>query len=161
MILWYCHTAEADIHNLYSSESIQADINAVASLSDKMQMKFNIDKCHTLHLGHNNPKHQYTIPTQTNTKSTTTSTSYNLNFHNLTQVSEEKDLGVTVDEKLNFYKHIEGKINKANQMLGIIRRTFKYIDTTIFNLLYKSLVRPHVEYASVIWSPHTKKYQNA
>ena len=44
-------------------------------------------------------------------------------------------------------------------MLGIIRRTFKHMDKTVFNLLYKTLVRPHIEYASVIWSPHTKKYQ--
>ena len=63
-----------------------------------------------------------------------------------------------MDEKLNFNQHIEEKINKANQMLGIIRTSFKFMDPTIFNLLYKSLVRPHVEYASAIWSPHTKKY---
>ena len=72
--------------------------------------------------------------------------------------SEEKDLDVIVDEKLNFYSHIEEKIKKANQ-LGIIRSTFKYIDCTILNLLYKTLVRPHLEYASSVWSPHTKKYQ--
>ena len=65
---------------------------------------------------------------------------------------------MVVDEKLNFNQHIEEKITKGNQMLGIIRSTFKFINAEVFSLLYKSMVRPHVEYASVIWSPHTKKY---
>ena len=143
----------------YSTESIQEDINAVAHWSEKMQMSFNIEKCHSLHLGSNNQKHQYTIPKVTKATTNSNYQAYDYTFHNLAQVSEEKDLGVTVDEKLNFYQHIEGKINKANQMLGIIRSSFKFIDQSIFNLLYKSLVRPHIEYASIIWSPHTKKYK--
>ena len=143
----------------HSPESLQNDINAVAHWSEKMQMSFNIQKCHTLHLGSNNNKHQYTIPKQTDTISKNNSCSYSYSFHNLTQVTAEKDLGVTVDEELKFKKHIEDKIATANKMLGIIRHTFKHLDNTSFLMLYKALVRPHVEYASIIWSPHTKQYQ--
>ena len=118
----------------YSPESIQEDINSVAHWSERMQMRFNIDKCHTLHLGSNNPKHQYTIPRQADTRTKNSSQSYTYTFHNLTQVTEEKDLGVIVDENLNFNQHIDEKINKANQMLGIIRWTFKYMDINNFDL---------------------------
>ena len=38
-------------------------------------------------------------------------------------------------------------------MIFLIKHTFKFMDTEIFNLLYKSLVRPQVEYASSVWSP--------
>ena len=41
-------------------------------------------------------------------------------------------------------------------MLGLIKRNFIYMDRNTFILLYKSLVRPHLEYANSVWSPHMK-----
>ena len=41
--------------------------------------------------------------------------------------------------------------------MGIIRRTFTYLDKTIFTRLFKSLVRPHLEYANSVWYPSLKK----
>ena len=70
---------------------------------------------------------------------------------------QEKDLGVIFDEKLDFNKHIESAIGKANQMLGLIKRTFSYLDKNVFLKLYKSMVRPHLEYGNIIWHPLYKK----
>ena len=41
--------------------------------------------------------------------------------------------------------------------LGLIKRNFSYIDKDVFNKLYKSLVRPHLEYAQEIWQPFLKR----
>ena len=82
--------------------------------------------------------------------------SYTYNFHMLQQVQEEKDLGIVVDDKLQFRKHISNKISKANTMIFLIKHTFKYLDADMFKLLYKSLVRPQLEYASSVWSPTLK-----
>jgi len=41
-------------------------------------------------------------------------------------------------------------------MLGLIKRNFTYMDRNTFTLLYKSLVKPHLEYANSVWSPHKK-----
>ena len=41
-------------------------------------------------------------------------------------------------------------------MIFLIKHTFKYLDKNMFKLLYKSLVRPHLEYASSTWSPILK-----
>ena len=41
--------------------------------------------------------------------------------------------------------------------MGLICRSFTYMDQHNFILLFKSLVRPHVEYPNVIWSPILKK----
>ena len=60
-------------------------------------------------------------------------------------VDKEEDLGVTVDSKLNFRDHINTKVNLANRNLGIIFRTFTYLDQEVFLNLFKSLVRPHLE----------------
>jgi hypothetical protein len=69
----------------------------------------------------------------------------------------EKDIGVTIDAKLNFEKHIQTQVNKANQIVGIIRKSFKYLDFKTFCLLFKSLVRPILEYASSVWNPYKTK----
>ena len=48
-------------------------------------------------------------------------------------------------------------INPAQKNLGIKGKTLTFMDQEMFLTLYKSLVRPHLEYASVIWSPKFKK----
>ena len=45
-------------------------------------------------------------------------------------------------------------INKANSILGVIRRNFKYLDNEVFIRLFKSLVRPILEYGQTIWAPY-------
>ena len=77
--------------------------------------------------------------------------------HPIEKVANEQDLGVIIDSKLTFRDHIISKVNLANRNLGIIFRTFTFLDTEIFLTLYKSLVRPHLEYATVVWSPLYKK----
>ena len=71
--------------------------------------------------------------------------------------SEEKDLVVIFDENLLFDSHIQSIINKSNQMIGIIRRTFTYFNRSIVLHSYKALVRPHLEYGHDIWVPQLKQ----
>ena len=54
----------------------------------------------------------------------------------------EKDLGVHVDSKLMFRDHVNKAVSKANQMTGLKRRSFQYINKKVFLLLFKSRVRP-------------------
>ena len=75
----------------------------------------------------------------------------------ITKTDLEKDLGVLIDKNLNFSQHIISKVNIAYRNLGMISRTFTYMNKNMFLTLYKSLLRPHLEYASVIWSPRYKK----
>ena len=48
-------------------------------------------------------------------------------------------------------------VNKANQVLGLIRRSVGTANTTTFSLLYKTLVRPLLEYAAPVWNPYLVK----
>ena len=41
-------------------------------------------------------------------------------------------------------------------MLGIIKRNFKYLNIQCFTLLYKSMVRSHLDYCSSVWNPYHK-----
>ena len=74
-------------------------------------------------------------------------------------VEEEKDLGVITDNQLTFTKQITKQTAKANQMLAIIRRSFHYLTADMLLKLYKSLVRPHLDYAVTVWNPIMKRMQ--
>ena len=131
------------------SSNLQDDITNLQEWANKMQMRFHPDKCKCMHLGKHNPHHTYRMTTPDG------------KIHNITATSKEKDLGVLIDDELSFAAHIQAQVNKANSVLGSIKNTFKYIDINSFNLLYKSLVRPHLEYATVVWAPHTKFLKDA
>ena len=60
------------------------------------------------------------------------------------------------DSQLTFNDHIQDKINKACSINGIIKRNFIHMDCNTFVLLYKALVRPHVEHANSVLSPYKK-----
>ena len=75
----------------------------------------------------------------------------------VTQVTSEKDLGVIFDENWFFRDHISKRAALANRNLGLIFRNLTYIDKVMFLNLYKSLVRPHLGYATSVWSPMYKK----
>ena len=62
-----------------------------------------------------------------------------------------------VDDKINVDKDIQRHANKANNIMGLIRRTYIFLDETSFRYLFQALVRPHLEYAEAVWSPFTKK----
>ena len=66
-------------------------------------------------------------------------------------VGEGKDLGVFFTDDLRFSKHVGVGVNKGNRVIGIIRRSFRYCDKTVFVQLYKSLVRGHLEYVNNVW----------
>ena len=83
---------------------------------------------------------------------------YKLYGNNLEHVFEEKDLGVTIDSELKFEEHISNKVNKANSIAGLIRRSFAHLDGPLFKRLYTTFVRPHLEYAQATWSPSAQKF---
>ena len=132
--------------NLQECKSIQKDLDSLTSWAQKWQLKFNADKCKVLQLGNKNAKHLYCMKTNGNNAGT-----------KLENSDVEKDLGVYVDNGLNFSKHVEIQVNKANRILGLIRRSYEYIDIETMKLLFTSLVRPHLEFANSVWSPRYVK----
>ena len=130
------------------SKMLQHDLDSLVNWSSKWSLNLNPSKCKVLHAS-KNPREshqQYSIDTGNQ-------------VIQLEKCAFEKDLGVFVDEKLSFETHIGNVVKTANRVTGIIRRQFKYIGHEVFVNLYKSLVRPLVEYSSVVWSPSTIRDQ--
>ena len=88
-------------------------------------MIFHPDKCKVLNLG----KHE--IPAECYM------TDIGINQKVKQYLCEsEKDLGIWVDSDLSFKQHIAEKLKKANQNVGIIHHTFRYLDEETFVLSY-------------------------
>jgi len=72
-------------------------------------------------------------------------------------VKEEKDMGVTVSADMKWERQCIEAVKKANKMLGLIKRNFQDKSKDTVMPLYKSLVRPHLEYCCQVWSPYLSK----
>ena len=75
-------------------------------------------------------------------------------FFNNVQIDKclyEKHLGLILDEKLSFKQHIDEKIEKAMKIVGTIRRLNSVLPRFSLLTIYKSFVRPHVDYGDVIY----------
>ena len=117
--------------------SLQNDINNLTEWSKMWQLPFNVGKCKCMHIGKGKNHH-----------------SYQDDQNMLENVKEEKDLGVIFDNQLKFHMHTSASVKKANSILGIIKRLFVALDEDTLHLLFTSMVRPHLEYANIIWGPH-------
>ena len=123
-------------------QKLQDDLNSIKKWSDVWQMTFNLKKCYSLRISHRNDA---TIP------------NYNIAGHTLESVNHSPYLGVEFQSSMKFDLHINKKVNKANQVLGFLRRNLRMCPKKIKESAYQTLVRPHLEYASSAWDPYTDK----
>lgn len=129
------------INSKYDCVSLQKDLDTLQVWEKAWDMEFNPSKCQVLHITRNKTviKHKYYLHGQV-----------------LESVSEAKYLGLNLSSDLCYNQHISRITSTANKSLGFIRRNITTTNEKVRTLAYKSLVRPQVEYASTIWSPHTK-----
>ncbi len=103
-------------------------------------MDFNVAKCKVMHMGAIGVGYEYYM-----------------DGRRLEVVEQERDLGILISNSLKVADQCQQAYTKANRMLGLIARVIKHKDMDLMLRLYKSLVRPHLEYASAAWSPHYTK----
>jgi len=107
----------------------------------KWLLKLNIDKCKVVSYERHVTDYQYHM-------------NHCWSDIALEKLSDIADLGVNFDDKLSFKDHITDKTNKAYGVLGIIKHNLDNLYTDAFLMLYKSMVRSHLEYAGALWNPN-------
>ena len=147
-----CNVIFADDVCIYRSiscstdyEYVQHDITAMEQWSADNFLTLNPSKCKYMLISR---KRSPTLP------------NVPLLLHNLplSKVSTFKYLGILLSDSLSWSPHIHAICSKARQILGLLYRKFyNFSNSDTLIQLYISLVRPHLEYASPVWSPHLTK----
>ncbi len=78
--------------------------------------------------------------------------SYSINGATISATELQRDLGVMVPSDLRFSEHADMCAKKGLQRVGILLRKFDQLPTRALLDLYKSTVRPVLEYASEVWN---------
>ena len=128
------------VSTLAQHSDLQGSINNLFEWSKQWSMKFNEAKCKVLHFGRNNPRH-----------------AYQMNGVPLQPVDVEKDIGVNVTSNLKPTDHCAKAAATARSVLYRLLKTFHYRDKNFFVSLYKTYVRPHMEFASPVWNPWLRR----
>ena len=76
---------------------------------------------------------------------------------NLEEVTEHKHLGLTLTNNFTWTSHIDATLEKAGKRIDMMARLGHKLDRKTLDLMYKTFVRPTMEYACVIWDGCTQK----
>ena len=125
--------SEEDIHIL------KEDLNALVLWAKKWQMNFNPSKCECMIISNKS-----NLPTLT----------YSIDNIVIKQVEHAKYLGITIDQKLKWHKHINSVVKKGNSLYSVLQRNLRNCPTVVKSYCYQTHLRTELEYASVVWSPH-------
>ena len=136
---------------IYESDNLclQKDIDYLHDWSIRNKMQFHPKKCKVLSVAITRPIFCGVLPF--------TQFVYSLGENLLDYVDSEIDLGVTVNSFLDWTEQCSKVCSKANQMLGLSRRTCYFVqDQQRRRTLYLALIRSQFEHCSIIWRPETK-----
>ena len=118
--------------------TLQTDLDHLSKWQNIWLLKFNTkdNKCKVMHAGTNNPKHKYF-----------------LDGMELPEIKSEKDLGVLVSDSLSWQPHIDAIVKKANSCVAWVLRSVISRSPKVMLQIFKSMIRPHLEYCVQLWSP--------
>jgi hypothetical protein len=130
------------IKTIDDRKQLQEDLATLTKWAETWQMTFHPAKCYILRVSR---------------KNTPIIENYEMKGHILSTVHQCPYLGVELSEDLGWEPHI----NKANKVLGFLRRNIGKCPQDIKEKAYLTLVRPHLEYSSAVWDPHRKQHINS
>ena len=128
------------VRNRDDSLLLQHDLDRLSDWCDTNKLVFNLSKCNVVRFSR---------------KRVITLFDYKICSAQLTALDRIKDLGVIFSSQLSFRDHCQYIVGRALKVLGYVLRVSRHFKlSSTVKLLYVSLVRPHLEYAAIVWCPH-------
>ena len=130
------------VNSIDDCHQLQKDLALLERWANKWQMTFNVQKCKFIRitLKKNPILYHYTL------------------YDTIVQeVEHTKYLGLTIDSRLSWSEHIRQITSKASSIKGFLQRNLHSCPVSVKAACYKSLIKPILEYACVVWNPHQQK----
>ena len=131
--------AAGELDGSKSTDLIQEDLLAIERWSITNKLPISLPKCLCLHYGRNNSKRKYTIDGQF-----------------VTSVMSCMDLGILRSASFSYTGHVQSIALKVSRIIGMCMKLFSSRGKDFLVNIYKSYIRPKLEYASTVWSPTDK-----
>lgn len=128
----------------FRHNSSTTDQLLLCSTLDSLQLKVSDSKTKMLHIGNKNPRHLYRFA----------------NGELALAEACNKDLGVVISSDLTFSTHVATIANRAKCRMHQLLRSFSYSTSQLLCMLFDVYGLPILEYSSIIWNPHLKKYRS-
>ena len=77
------------------------------------------------------------------------------NGNTVHKCANQKHLGLILDKKLTFNDHITSKLTTVNKLTSTLRKLYHYMPRDSLATIYKSFIRPHIDYADIIFDKPT------
>ena len=131
------------VNTVADTIKLQTAINKLEKWCNANDLHLNLDKCSVLSISNRHENNVIVVD-------------YKYGNHIFKRVTEQRDLGVIIDSKLNFIAQKTAAISRAKSALGFVKR-FCYNVNNIFTLksLYYALVQSIIEYGAVVWLPNS------
>ena len=130
-----------EIKNNQDQIDMQRDLDALMDWGSTWGMKFNAKKCNIMRVSRSRKPLQHF---------------YSLGNEILQEVSDAKYLGIQIDNKLDWNKHISTVAATGQSKLAFLNRNLKGCPKKLRDTAYISLIRPTLEYSCSVWHPHKK-----
>ena len=125
------------------ASELQRDLKQMCRWADLWQMNFNATKCHVLSVTKKTQPLMFP---------------YTIGGQQLQHVTHHPYLGVELGDDLSWGTHLDKMIPKAQRTLNLLRRNLSDCSQNIKDVVFKTLVRPVLEYASTSWDPYQAKH---
>jgi len=141
-LLKFAHDSKiwGPVNTINERNILQEDLNKLGEWSVKNQMPFNVNKCKVLHIGKTNIKADYILMGET-----------------IPSTKDEKDLGVFFDENYKPTFNCNKSSKSASKIVGMIKRNITSRNSIGMMTLYKTLVRPILDYCIPVCRPYLRK----
>lgn len=129
------------IQSVKDQQILNNFLAAVSNWCSTWQMRLNVSKC---------------VQMSVTRKKEPLVCTYSINNVPLASVDQFKYLGLHISSTLSWSGHVQFIVSKALRKLYMLRNRMMHCTPKTKLVAYTTLVRPLLEYADVVWDPHTK-----